>query len=279
MAEKVNLIEEVKKHPIPVAALAGGVGLIIWRARQSLAAGASAIPVPAGAPASADTGTSIPSGGYPSTSDGTDLTNLTSNLSSAFAQLQSEIAGLGSASAAQTALQAQALPAQEYLAGYTPAAQLQQAAVSATQSAGQTLADNCSKVTHCQGIFGCIGNFFTSAIGCVGQAAITVGTAVGATVLPSVQTATNALANYAPSILGAGLGIPGLPKAPAATPTAPAPGVGYYPYGAAPTAGVPYYPYTPPISPYTAAPAAPKPALPVPVAPAPTIFPIGDFSV
>lgn len=105
---------------------------------------------------------------------------------------------------------------------YDPAKALQSAAVSATQSAGQTLADNCGKVTHCQGIFGCIGNFFTSAIGCVGQAAITIGTAVGATVLPSVQTATNALANYAPSLLGAGIGIPGLPKTPtsaAYTPT------------------------------------------------------------
>lgn len=274
-----QLLAEIKKHPLPVAALAGGVGLIIWRARQSAAAGASAIPVPAGAPAPADTGTSVPSGGYPSTSDGTDLSTLTNSLSSAFGQIQTEIANLGTQTAAQTAQAAAALPAQEYLAGYTPSVQLQQAAVNATQSAGQTLADNCSKVTKCQGIFGCIGNFFTSAVGCVGQAVITAGTAVGATVLPGVQTAVSALGNYAPSILGAGLGIPGLPKAPAATPTAPAPGVGYYPYSAAPTTGVPYYPYTPAISPYTAAPAAPKPAVPTPAAPqSAIIFPIGDYS-
>lgn len=270
------LLAEIKKHPIPVAALAGGVGLIIWRARQSAAAAASAIPVPSGAPAPADTGTSVPSAGYPSTAGGTDLTSLTSSLSNAFAQIQSQISGLGTdistASAAQTAQAAAALPAQEYLAGYTPAVQLQQAAVNATSSAADTLSKNCNKVTGCKGFFSCINpaRWIPAAIGCVGQAAITVGTGVSAVALPGISNAVSSLGNYAPSILGGALGIPGLPTK---APTTPAPGVGYYPYGAAPNSGVPYYPYTPPISPYMAAPAAPVPVVPTPVASSGTVYP------
>jgi hypothetical protein len=280
MAEsETKIVAEIKKHPLPVLALAGGVGLIIWRARKSLAQGASAIPVLAGAPATVDTGSSG-AVGYPSTT-APDLSGLTSSISSAFGQLQTEINSLAQSPPNPYAnVPGYTAGEQQYLAGYTPATALQSSAVSAAQSAGQTLSANCNKVTSCKGFFSCFNPFrqIPALLGCAGQAVLTVGTGVAATVLPAVQTATNSLANYAPSILGAGLGIPGLPKAPAAPAASPIP---YYP---APAPGVgygysaPYSPYTPPISPYTAAPQTVRPATPVPVAPAPTIYPIGEVS-
>lgn len=270
MAEKINIIEEVKKHPLPVIALVGGVGLIIWRARQSLASGASAIPVLAGAPASSDTGSSGVVG-YPSTS-APDLSGLTSSLSDAFTQLQGEITSLAQSPPNPYAnIPGYTAGEQQYLAGYTPATALQSAAVSATQSAGDTLSKNCQKVTSCKGFFSCINPFrqIPALVGCAGQAVLTVGTGISAVALPGVQTAVSALGNYAPSILGAGLGIPGLPKAPAG----PAPGVGYGPYAAAP-----YSPYTPPISPYAAAPTTVRPPAPSAVPPAGNIYPVGVYA-
>lgn len=262
MTEHVNIIEQAKKHPLPVIGLAAGVGFLVYKARQSSANAASTIPV-LGAPAS--DGSTV-AGGYPSTPATTfpDLTALTDQLTTAFSTVQGEISSLASGGIGSQLSQIPGYTAgeQQYLAGYTPATALQSSAVSAAQSAGQTLSANCNKVTSCKGFFSCINPFrqIPALIGCAGQAVLTVGTGVAATVLPSVQTATNALANYAPSLLGAGLGIPGLPKAPAAT-TSPAVGSLYNPYATAP------------IAPITA-PKPVTPAAPTPVAPAPTIYPV-----
>lgn len=130
------------------------------------------------------------------------------------------------AAAGYTAADLQSAAQQGYSQGvaYDPAKALQSAAVSATSSAADTLKKNCNKITSCHGFFNCINPFrqVPAAFGCVGQAVITVGTGVSATFLPSIQNAAQQISNYAPQVLGAETGIPGLPRTPtsaAYTPT------------------------------------------------------------
>lgn len=256
MGQRLQHLEElIRKHPIPVAL--AGAGAVVLYVRHK-AAGASAslpfvTPANLSTPGAAGIDSLGSTAGGVSTGGGSSVD--TSSLDSALAQISQQLAGLGSLVGNVAAGQGSTPPptagapppsyyqAAEYAAGYTPQVQLQGAAVSAAQSAGQTLSANCNKVTSCKGFFSCINPFrqIPALLGCAGQAVLTGVTGVSALTLPAVQTGLNSVANYAPLILG-GIGIPGLPKA------APSPsyaGIGYSPYAGYPT------PYTPPIAPYS----------------------------
>lgn len=256
MGQRLQHLEElIRKHPIPVAL--AGAGAVVLYVRHKAAGASASLPFVTPANLSTPGAAGIDSLG--STAGGVSTgggSSDTSALDSALNQISQQLSGLGTLVGNVAAGQGSTPPptagapppsyyqAAEYAAGYTPQVQLQGAAVSAAQSAGQTLSANCNKVTSCKGFFSCINPFrqIPALLGCAGQAVLTVGTGVAATALPAVQTGLSSVANYAPSLLG-GIGIPGLPKAAPTTPSYA--GIGYSPYAGYPT------PYTPPIAPYS----------------------------
>lgn len=124
---------------------------------------------------------------------------------------------------------------QGYSAGlnYDPAKGLDSLANSAASQSAQTTSANCNSIKNCGGHNGhacgpfsflcapimnigdCVLGGVVRIGSCVGSAAITVGTGLSATLLPSIQTASQAVASQAGAILTGKLGIPstlGIPK-------------------------------------------------------------------
>lgn len=236
-----SLLDLAKRHPAGTAIIGVGAVLILLRARAASMAGGSPIPVPV------QTGTSppVPSGG--SVDNSGAISQLQQQTGQALGSIEQQIQALSGAANQHT----QALGYQSpYPLNYNPGlgAYAGAGAVSGdlgywTATSAQTLPDACA-YGRCQGIFGCIGHFFTTTATCGFRAAQTV--ALGAGSLFSAR------------FLG-GLGAGGYGQVPGS--------VAGYPGYNGPLGGYGGYGFTPGIAPQSYG------AIPVPPVGAPLVIP------